>query len=338
MIHTALCALIGIDHPIVQGGMAWVATAQLAAAVSQAGGLGVVGAGNAPPEWVAAQIDEVRARTDRPFGVNIPLFSPHVEPVIELCTNKRVPVVTTGAGSPGPYLDALHAAGIKVFPLVSSVSLARRLARQGVEGLIVEGQESGGHVGDVATMPLIPQVVDAVDVPVIAAGGIADGRGLAAALALGAVGVQMGTRFICTVECTAHDNYKRKVIKAGDRATMITGASLGHPVRTIRNRMGREFARLERDAQVTEDELIALGTGKLRLAAEEGDTDYGSVMAGQVCGLVDDILPVAELIERIICQAEVQIAALNRLRVAAEFSVQTAPAPVAKVQGVDSGE
>ena len=316
MIHTALCDLIGIDHPIVQGGMAWVATAQLAAAVSLAGGLGVVGAGNAPLEWVAVQIDEVRTRTDRPFGVNIPLFSPHVGAIVDLCAQKRVPVVTTGAGSPGPYLDPLHAAGVKILPLVSSVSLARRLARQGVDGLIVEGQESGGHVGDVATMPLIPQVVDAVDVPVIAAGGIADGRGLAAALALGAVGVQMGTRFICTVECTAHANYKDKIVQSGDRATMITGTSLGHPVRTIRNRMGREFARLEQEAQVTEDELIALGTGKLRLAAEEGDTDYGSVMAGQICGLIDDILPVAELIERIICQAEAQIAALNRLRVA----------------------
>jgi enoyl-[acyl-carrier protein] reductase II len=330
MIHTALCDLMGIDHPIVQGGMAWVATAQLAAAVSQAGGLGVIGAGNAPQEWVAAQIDEVRRRTERPFGVNVPMFSPHAGPVVELCIEKRVPVVTTGAGSPGPYLDVLHAAGIKVFPLVSSVSLARRLARQGADGLIVEGLESGGHVGDVATMPLIPQVIDAVDVPVVAAGGIADGRGLAAALALGAVGVQMGTRFICTVECTAHDKYKHKIVQAGDRATMVTGTSLGHPVRTIKNRMGREFARLEQDAQVTEDELIALGTGKLRLAAEEGDTDYGSVMAGQVCGLVGDILPVAELIERIICQAEAQIAALNRLRVAAGFPVEA--------EGVGSGE
>ena len=318
MIHTALCDCLGIDHPIVQGGMAWVATAQLAAAVSQAGGLGVIGAGNAPPDWVAAQIDDVRRRTDRPFGVNIPLFSPYVEAVVELCVQKRVPVVTTGAGSPSPYLSTLHDAGIAVFPLVSSVSLARRLARQGVNGLIVEGQESGGHVGDVATLPLIPQVIDVVDVPVIAAGGIADGRGLAAALALGAVGVQMGTRFICTEECTAHVNYKNKIVRSGDRATMVTGTSLGHPVRTIKNRMGREFARLEQDAQVTEEELIALGTGKLRLAAEEGDMDHGSVMAGQACGLVDDILPVAELIERIICQAEAQIDTLYRLCVPGE--------------------
>jgi enoyl-[acyl-carrier protein] reductase II len=338
MIHTALCAMLGIDHPIIQGGMAWVATSQLASAVSQAGGLGVIGAGNAPTEWVAVQIDAVRARTDRPFGVNIPLFSPYVEPVVELCAQKRVPVVTTGAGNPGPYLDALHAAGIVVFPLVSSVSLARRLARRGVDGLIVEGLESGGHVGDVATMPLIPQVIDAVDVPVIAAGGIADGRGLAAALALGAVGVQMGTRFICTTECTAHDNYKAKIVKAGDRATIITGTSLGHPVRTIRNRMGREFARLEQEAQVTEDELIALGTGKLRLAAEGGDTDNGSVMAGQICGLVGDILPVAELVERTIRQAEAQIAALSRLCLPDARPMVAAPAPFVEAQGVGSGE
>jgi enoyl-[acyl-carrier protein] reductase II len=245
-----------------------------------------------------------------------------------------VPVVTTGAGSPGRYLDKLHAAGIVVFPLVSSVVLARRLARQGADGLIVEGQESGGHVGDVSTMPLIPQVIDAVDVPVIAAGGIADGRGMAAALALGAVGVQMGTRFICTTECTAHDNYKAKIVKAGDRSTMITGASLGHPVRTVKNRMGREFERMEQNAQVTEKELIALGTGKLRLAVEEGDTDDGSVMAGQVCGLVDDIVPVAELIERIICQAEVQIAALCGYCIPS----RAASEPVAQMQGVGNGE
>jgi enoyl-[acyl-carrier protein] reductase II len=263
---------------------------------------------------VTDQIQGVRGCTDRPFGVNIPLFSPYVAAVIELCIEERVPVVTTGAGNPGPYLEPLHDAGIKVFPLVSSVALARRLARQGVDGLVVEGHESGGHVGDVSTLPLVPQIVDAVQVPIIAAGGIADGRGLAAALALGAVGVQMGTRFICTTECTAHDNYKNKIVKAGDRGTMVTGTSLGHPVRALRNRMGREFARLERKAQVTEEELIAFGTGKLRLAAEDGDVDQGSVMAGQACGLVDDIVCVAELIERIVRQAEAQIAALDRLR------------------------
>jgi enoyl-[acyl-carrier protein] reductase II len=313
MIHTALCDLLAIPHPIIQGGMAWVATAQLAAAVSEAGGLGVIGAGNAPPEWVAEQIHNVQGCTDRPFGVNVPLFSPFVEQVLDLVIQERVPVVTTGAGNPGPYVERLHAAGIKIFPLVSSVALARRLARRDVDGLVVEGHESGGHVGDVSTLPLVPQIVDAVQVPVIAAGGIADGRGVAAALALGAVGVQMGTRFICTTECTAHDNYKQKIVKAGDRGTMVTGGSLGHPVRTLRNRMGRRFAKMERESEVTEEALIAFGTGKLRLAAEDGDVKDGSVMAGEACGLVDDIVSVAELIERLIDQAEAQITTLNRL-------------------------
>ncbi len=316
MIHTPLCDLLGITHPIIQGGMAWVARAPLAAAVSRAGGLGVIGSGNAPPDWVATQIDAVRDQTDRPFGVNIPLFSPFVEQVVELCIEKRVAVVTTGAGSPGQYMDALHAAGIKVLPVVSSVALARRLARQGADALIVEGMESGGHIGDVATMPLVPQVVDAVDVPVVAAGGIADGRGLAAALALGAVGVQMGTRFICTEECTAHVNYKERIVKAGDRATTVTGASLGHPVRTIRNRMSREMARMERDANIGEEELIAYGTGKLRLAVEDGDVQNGSVMAGQVSGLIHDIVPAAALIARIVAEAEEQIATLKQMCVA----------------------
>ena len=313
MIRTALCDLLGISHPIIQGGMAWVATWELAAAVSNAGGLGVIGAGNAPPAWVSAQIDALRRATDRPYGVNIPLFSPYVEPVVRLCVEKRVPVVTTGAGSPAGYLDALHQAGAKVFPLVSSVALARRLARSGADGLIVEGQESGGHVGDVSTMPLVPQVVDAVDVPVVSAGGIGDGRGLAAALALGAVGVQMGTRFICTTECTAHPNYKAKIVQSGERATMVTGSSLGHPVRCIKNRMGREMAQLEKTAEITEEELIAFGTGKLRLAAEEGDIENGSVMAGQVCGLIHDVIPVRVLIEQIISEAEERIAELSRL-------------------------
>jgi len=314
MIRTELCDILDIPHPIIQGGMAWVATAELATAVSEAGGLGIIGAGNAPPDWVARQIAQVQTWTDRPFGVNIPLFSPYVDGVVALCIDRAVPIVTTGAGAPGPYLEPLRRAGIKVFPLVASVALARRVARQGVDGVIVEGTESGGHIGDVATMPLVPQIVDAVDVPVICAGGIADGRGLVAALALGAVGVQMGTRFICTTECTVHPNYKAKIVKASDRATTITGASLGHPVRTIKNHMSREMARLEKTTRVTEDELIAFGTGKLRLAAEQGDVDHGSVMAGQISGLIDDVVSVKELIERIIREAEAQIAALNRTR------------------------
>lgn len=313
MIHTSLCDLLNITCPIIQGGMAWVATAELAAAVSRAGALGVIGAGNAPADWVRSQIQAVRRQIDRPFGVNVPLFSPCADQVMQICVQERVPVVTTGAGSPGPYIDALHEAGIRVIPVVSSVALARRLVGQGADAVIAEGQESGGHTGDVSSMPLIPQVVDAVSAPVIAAGGIADGRGLAAALALGAAGVQMGTRFICTVECTVHPHYKDKIVRAGDRSTIVTGTSLGHPVRTIKNQMSREMAQMERAAEVSEETLIAFGTGRLRLAAEQGDVEHGSVMAGQASGLVHDIVPVDELIERIISQAVSQIAALNRL-------------------------
>ena len=327
MIRTALCALLDISHPIIQGGMAWIADSTLVVAVSRAGALGLLGSGSASPEWVASQIDDVRRQTDRPFGVNVVLFSPCAGQVIQVCIEKQVPVVTTGAGSPGPYLEAMGKAGIKVFPLVSSVALAKRLARQGADGLIVEGQESGGHVGDVSTMPLVPQVVDAVDIPVVAAGGIADGRGLAAALALGAVGVQMGTRFICTSECTAHQNYKDKVVKAGDRSTIIAGRSLGHPIRALKNRMSREMARLETCTEISEEALIAFGTGKLRLAVEEGDMHNGSVMAGQACGLVRDIVPVPVLIERIIAQAEEQIAHLSSY---GQFE------PVLQPQGVQS--
>lgn len=313
MIRTVLCDLLGISHPIIQGGMAWISDADLVVAVSEAGGLGVLGSGSSPSDWVARQIDAVFSRTDRPFGVNIPLFSPYAEQVIQVCAERRVPVVTTGAGSPGPYIDALHEAGVKVFPLVSSVAFARRLARLGADGLIVEGQESGGHVGDVSTMPLVPQVVDAVDVPVIAAGGIADGRGLAAALALGAVGVQMGTRFICTTECTVHPNYKAKVVSARDRSTTVTGDTWGHPVRTIKNQMSREMAQMEKESRMSVEDLIAFGTGKLRLAAKDGDMDQGSVMGGQVCGLIDDIVSCQVLIERIVATAEERIGVLGQV-------------------------
>jgi len=231
--------LLGIDYPIMQGGMAWVATWHLASAVSEAGGLGIIGAGSAPVSWVREQIQQVRAHTSRPFGVNIPLFSPETEQVIELVIAERVPVLTTGAGNPAPYVERLKEAGVMVIPVVASVALAKRLERAGVDAVIAEGEESGGHIGNVSTMALVPQVADAVSLPVIAAGGIADGRGLVAALALGAVGVQMGTRFVCTTECTAHPNYKESIVKAGDRSTLVTGVTIGHPVRCLRNPMSR---------------------------------------------------------------------------------------------------
>jgi enoyl-[acyl-carrier protein] reductase II len=312
MIRTPLCELLGITHPIIQGGMAWVSTAELVSAVSEAGGLGIIGAGNAPPEYVLEQIRKTKEWTEKPFGVNIPLFSPYVKEVIEVCVKESVAVVTTGAGNPGPIVPPLKEAGIKVIPVVSSVALAKRLERIGVDALIAEGMESGGHIGDVATLPLIPQVVDAVKIPIIAAGGIADGRGLVAALSLGAAGVQMGTRFICTEECIVHPNYKEKIVKAGDRATITTGHSLGHPVRAIRNPMTRRFEEMEKMG-LSEEEIIEFGTGKLRLAAVEGDMVNGSVMAGQSCGLVHDIVPVKVLIERIISEAEEIIGGLQHL-------------------------
>jgi len=304
MIRTPLCDLVGIEYPIVQGGMAWVGTAELAAAVSNAGGLGVIGGGNAPPEEVAQEIRLVKELTDKPFGLNIPLaISEHADEIVALCIEEGVKIVVIGAWRPGDHITRLKEAGITAIPVIASVALAKRLVRQGADVLIAEGMESGGHIGDIATMPLVPQVVDAVDVPVVAAGGFADGRGLVAALALGAQGIQMGTRFICTTECTAHENYKRAIIKARDRSTMTTGHSLGHPVRALKNPMVHEFEELERRG-ITGAELIEFGTGKLRLAAIEGDMKNGSVMAGQIAGMVHDIVPTKELIERIVAEAE----------------------------------
>ncbi len=307
MIRTAMTDLLGIDYPIMQGGMAWVATWHLASAVSEAGGLGIIGAGSAPVSWVREQIQQVRAHTSRPFGVNIPLFSPETEQVIELVIAERVPVLTTGAGNPAPYVERLKEAGVVVIPVVASVALAKRLERAGVDAVIAEGEESGGHIGNVSTMALVPQVADAVSLPVIAAGGIADGRGLVAALALGAVGVQMGTRFVCTTECTAHPNYKESIVKAGDRSTLVTGVTIGHPVRCLRNPMSREFESMEK-AGVPESEVVEFGTGRLQMAVVKGDVQNGTVMMGQISGLVHDVVPVADLLQRINAQAEALLA------------------------------
>lgn len=312
MLRTALTELLGIDHPILQGGMAWVATAELVVAVSEAGGLGILGAGNAPVDYVRTQIERVQARTTKPFGVNVPLFSPCADQVIAVCIEKKVPVVTTGAGNPTPYIGPLKEAGVIAIPVVASAALGRRLERAGADALIAEGQESGGHIGEVTTMALLPQVVDAVSVPVIAAGGLGDGRGLVAALALGAVGIQMGTRFICTDECIAHINYKQAILKANERSTIVTGYSLGHPVRCLRNPMSLEFEELER-RKASEQEIIEFGTGRLRLAAMEGDTKRGSLMAGQVAGLVHDIVPAAEVVRRTVAEAEAVLARLGGL-------------------------
>jgi len=303
MIKTELCNLLGIEYPIFQGGMAWVSDAELASAVSEAGGLGIIGSGNAPPQWVREQIRKTREKTKKPFGVNVMLRSPFAEKVLQVIIEERVPVVTTGAGNPGKYVKSLQEAGVRVIPVVASVALARRLARSGVDALIAEGTEAGGHVGEITTMALVPQVVDAVNIPVIAAGGIFDGRSLAAALALGAAGVQMGTRFLCAAECTVHPQAKKAVIKSKDRDTVVTGRTTGHPVRVIKNKFAREFQKLEaKNAPV--EELERFGEGKLKAAMVDGDVENGSLMAGQVAALVKEIQPVREIICEIVNGAE----------------------------------
>lgn len=302
MLNTELCNLLGIKYPIFQGGMAWVATAELAAAVSEAGGLGIIGGGNAPPEVVRAQIKKTRSLTDKPFGVNVYYMSPFVEEIIDVVVSEKVAVITTGAGNPGKHIAKLKGAGIKVFPVVSSVALAKRLARTGVDGFIAEGMECGGHVGELTTMALVPQVVGAVDLPVIAAGGIYDGRGLVAALSLGAVGVQMGTRFICAEECTVHMNYKEAILNAKDRDTVLTGYN-GHYVRVLKNKLTRAYDELiSRNAG--QEEFEKLGVGRLRAAVVEGDITMGSVMSGQVAAMVNKIQPAREIIEEIVSEGE----------------------------------
>ncbi|AGL02201.1 enoyl-[acyl-carrier-protein] reductase FabK [Desulfoscipio gibsoniae] len=283
--------------------MAWVSSAELVAAVSEAGGLGIIGSGQAPPQWVRDQVHKVKELTGKPFGVNVMLLSPHAEEIIQLLVEERVAVITTGAGNPGKYLNLLHNAGIKVVPVVSAVALAKRLARSGVDALIAEGMESGGHVGELTTMALVPQVVDAVDVPVIAAGGICDGRGMAAALMLGAEGVQMGTRFICARECTVHERVKEVVIKARDRDTIVTGRPTGHPVRVLKNKLAKKFIELE-ECCAPAEEFEKLGAGRLKQAMVDGDTDMGSVMAGQVAAMVRQVEPTRDIINNVLNDAE----------------------------------
>nr|WP_245779660.1 enoyl-[acyl-carrier-protein] reductase FabK [Desulfoscipio geothermicus] len=283
--------------------MAWVSTAELVAAVSEGGGLGIIGSGQAPPEWVREQVRKTKALTGKPFGVNVMLLSPHAEDIMQLLAEERVAVVTTGAGNPGKYLPLLHGAGIRVIPVVSSVALAKRLVRSGVDALIAEGMESGGHVGELTTMALVPQVVEAVEVPVIAAGGICDGRGMAAALMLGAEGVQIGTRFISAEECTVHPQVKEMIIKAKDRDTIVTGRPTGHPVRVLKNKLARQFMELE-DSCAPAEEFERLGVGRLKLAMVDGDIAMGSVMAGQVSAMVRRVQPAREIINDVVTEAE----------------------------------
>jgi len=290
--------------------MAWVATAELAAAVSNAGGLGVIGVGNNTPEWLKEQILLARSLTDKPFGVNVMLRSPYVDSIIKLLLEEPVAVVTTGAGNPGKYVPALREKGTKVIPVVSSVALAKRLVRSGVNALIAEGLEAGGHIGEISTMALVPQVVDAVEVPVIAAGGIYDGRGFIAALALGAAGVQMGTRFVCASECTVHPNVKAMIIKSKDRDTAVTGTSTGHPVRALRNKLTKKYEAMEK-SNAPAEEIEQLGVGSLRLAMVEGDVEYGTVMCGQIGAMVNQVQPARDIIMDVINGAEEVLKSLN---------------------------
>lgn len=291
-----ICDLLNITYPIIQGGMAWVATHSIAAAVSNAGGLGIIAAGHAPADWVRKEIRACKEKTDKPFGVNVMLLSPYVEEVMQVILEEKVAVVTTGAGNPGKYIDALKGIGCKVIPVIPSVALAKRMEKCGVDAVIAEGCESGGHIGELTTMALVPQVVDAVTIPVIAAGGIADGRGMAAAFMLGACGVQLGTRFLVAEECDIPSSYKERVIKASDIDAVVTGRSTGHPVRALRNPLTRAFQKLEKEG-ASEEELNQLGTGALRKAAIEGDMQNGSILAGQISGMITKQQTTKEIID-----------------------------------------
>jgi enoyl-[acyl-carrier protein] reductase II len=311
-LKTELCDLLEIEKPIIQGGMAWVATGELAAAVSSAGGLGIIGAGNAPADVIEKEIEKVKELTDKPFGLNIMLLSPFADDIIELAIEKKVPVITTGAGNPGKHVKRFQEVGSKVIPVIPSVALARRMERLDVDAVIVEGTEAGGHIGELTTMALVPQVVDALDIPVIAAGGVADGRGLAAVLSLGAKGAQIGTRFVCSEECTASMEFKQAIVGARDRDAVVTGRSTGHPVRNLKNKLTKELDDLENQG-VDPKKIEEIGSGKLRDAVIDGDVKEGSVMAGQISGMISEIKAVKEIIEEIMEDAENTIKNIYKL-------------------------
>ena len=301
-MKTRITELLEIEYPVIQGGLAWVAEHNLAAAVSEAGGLGLIGGANAPGEVVREEIRKARAITKKPFGVNVMLMSPHADDVARVVVEEGVKVVTTGAGNPEKYMEMWKKAGIKVIPVVASVAMAKRIERMGADAVVAEGMESGGHIGELTTMTLVPQIVDAVSIPVIAAGGIADGRGIAAAFMLGAEAVQMGTRFVVAKESTVHDNYKQRLIKASDIDSTVTGRSHGHPIRCLRNQMTREYLKLEKEGKSFE-ELEYLTLGALRKAVQDGDVKNGTVMAGQIAGMIDKEMTCKEMIEEMMEEA-----------------------------------
>lgn len=303
MLNSAICDMLKIKYPVFQGGMAHIADAQLAAAVSNGGGLGIISAMNYDADYLKNQIETARKLTDKPFGVNVMLMSPYTDEVAELLAKEKVSVITTGAGNPSKYMDMWLGAGIKVIPVVASTALAKIVERLGAAAVIAEGGESGGHVGDTTTVALVPQVCDAVSIPVIAAGGIADGRGVAAAFMLGAIGVQLGTRFLVAKECNVHQNYKNKVLKAGDISTIVTGKRLGHPVRSIKTPFSRAYAKAEY-SDISDDDLEKMAVGALRLAAVNGDEKNGCFLAGQIAGMVNKEQCAKEIIEEICTDAE----------------------------------
>ncbi len=303
-MKTIICDLLSLKYPIFQGGMAWISDASLAAAVSNAGGLGIIAASNAPADYVRSQIKEAKKLTDKPFGVNVMLLSPHVDEVAQVVAEEKISVVTTGAGLPTKYMKDWVNANVKVIPVVPSIAIAKMVERAGACAVVAEGCESGGHIGELTTMTLVPQICDAVNIPVIAAGGIGDGRGIAAAFMLGAVGVQLGTRFLAAKECNVHQNYKNAIIKAKEIDTMVTGKRLGHPVRSLKNQFTRELSKLEYDSSLSNEQLEKIGEGSLRLAAVEGDEKRGSFMAGQICSMVKCEQTAQEIITELFNQAE----------------------------------
>ncbi|MGN0693599.1 MAG: enoyl-[acyl-carrier-protein] reductase FabK [Lentihominibacter sp.] len=308
-----IAEILGIEYPVFQGGMAWIADAQLAAAVSNAGGLGIIAAGNADGNYVREQITKAKELTDKPFGLNIMLLSPFADEVAQVAAEEKIKVITTGAGNPAKYMKLWKEAGIKVIPVVPSVAFAKLAERNGAEAVIAEGGESGGHIGELTTMALVPQVCDAVDIPVIAAGGIADGRGIAAALALGAEAVQLGTRFLSATECNIHENYKKKVLKAGDTATMVTGRRLGHPVRSIRNQFAREYSKIEY-TDISNEELDRFAAGRLRMAVVDGDEKEGCFLAGQIAAMVNKEESCSEIIRDLMEDADRVLSGMDKWR------------------------
>lgn len=303
IMKNRICEMLGIKYPVFQGGMAWIADASLASAVSNAGGLGLISSVNAGTEAVRNEIRKCREMTDKPFGVNIMLQAPNAAEIAQMVIEEGVKILTTGAGSPAPYMEAWKEAGIKVIPVVASVALALKMQSAGADAVVAEGAESGGHVGELHTMALIPQIVDALDIPVIAAGGICDGRGAAAAFMLGAEAIQVGTRFLSAEECNVHQVYKEKILKASDISTTVTGKTLGHPVRSLKTPFSKKFARMEADPNVTPEEILAFGSGSLRKAVQEGDIN-GSYMAGECAGMVRKIEPAKDIVEDLILGAE----------------------------------